>query len=109
MARFCGRIGFETSSSEPDEYGNCGVSIEERLYYGDINRCRYINQDSKFETTIKDVNISNTISILADPFCFKNFHLMRYVVLNDVKWKITNIEVQYPRVTLTVGGVYNGS
>lgn len=108
MAKYCGKIGFETSNSEPDEYGDCGVGIEERLYYGDITKVRYNNQNSSFETTITDTNISNSFSILADPFCLANFHLMRYIVWNDVKWKINSIEVQYPRVILTVGGVYNG-
>lgn len=34
---------------------------------------------------------------------------MRYIEFMGAKWKITNIEVQYPRLILTVGGVYNES
>jgi hypothetical protein len=33
---------------------------------------------------------------------------MRYVEFMGTKWKITNIEVQYPRLTLSIGGEYNG-
>ena len=54
-----------------------------------------------------DVNISNEISIVADPFAYQNFHAMRYVEFMGAKWKISSVEVQYPRLILTVGGVYN--
>jgi hypothetical protein len=32
---------------------------------------------------------------------------MLYVEFMGTKWKITNVEVQYPRLILSVGGVYN--
>ena len=32
---------------------------------------------------------------------------MRYVEFMGAKWKISSVEVQYPRLILTVGGVYN--
>ena len=30
-----------------------------------------------------------------------------HIVFMGAKWKITSVEVQYPRLILTVGGVYN--
>lgn len=38
----------------------------------------------------------------------KIFHTMKYVVWMGASWKITSIEVQRPRLLLTIGGVYNG-
>lgn len=55
-----------------------------------------------------DINVSNEISILADPYANQNFHAMRYVEFMGAKWKISGVEVQYPRLILSVGGVYNG-
>ncbi|MCM1224006.1 MAG: hypothetical protein NC548_57095, partial [Lachnospiraceae bacterium] len=54
-----------------------------------------------------DISIANEISIVADPFANENFYSMRYVVFRGAKWKISNVEVQYPRLILTIGGVYN--
>ena len=55
-----------------------------------------------------DININNSISIVADPYAYENFHNMRYAILEGVKWKITNVEINRPRLILTIGGVYNG-
>lgn len=104
MAKFFGKIGFaQTVESEP---GYWEESIVERDYYGDINRntSRY-TVDNKVND---DININNLISIVADPYANENFQHMRYAILNGHKWKITNVEIQYPRLLLNLGGLYNG-
>ena len=58
--------------------------------------------------SILNINVANEISIVADPFANQNFHTMLYVEFMGTKWKITNVEVKRPRLTLTLGGVYNG-
>ena len=104
MAKFYGKIGYaETLETSP---GVWQEQITERDYFGDLNRNTRTSQSSN--QLNDNINISNEISILADPFANQNFHLMRYVEYMGTKWKITNVEVQYPRLILTVGGVYNG-
>ena len=104
MAKFYGKIGYaETLETSP---GVWQEQITERNYFGDLNRNTRTAQSSN--QLNDNINISNEISILADPFANQNFHLMRYVEYMGTKWKITNVEVQYPRLILTVGGVYNG-
>ena len=104
MAKFYGKIGYaETVETAP---GVWQEQITERDYFGDLNRNTSTAQSSN--QLNDNINISNEISILADPFANQNFHLMRYVEYMGAKWKITNVEVQYPRLILTVGGVYNG-
>ena len=64
----------------------------------------------RFQTSDKvndDVSIANEFSIIADSFAKDNFHLMKYIEFEGTKWKITNVEVRYPRLNLTVGGIYN--
>ena len=104
MAKFCGNIGYiETVEVKP---GIWKEQIVERLYYGDLTR-----NTSRFQSSggvNDDINISNNISIIADPYANENFHHMRYVEFMGSKWKITNVEVNYPRLILTIGGVYNG-
>lgn len=104
MAKFCGVIGY--IKTVETEAGIWDEQVIERTYYGDITR-----NTSRYQTSggvNDDINVSNTVSIVADPFANENFQHMRYVVLMGTKWKITNVEIQYPRLLLTVGGVYNG-
>lgn len=103
MAKFYGKIGYiDSVESEPGYWEEKPV---EREYYGDITRntSRYQNGGQVNE----DIVINNILSIVADPYANENFQHMRYVVWMGAKWKITNVEVQYPRLILTLGGVYN--
>lgn len=104
MAKFYGKIGFEdTVKTVP---GVCVEEITERPYYGDLIRNSRLLQNSG--QVNDNVNVANQISIVADPYAVDNIYSMRYAEFMGTKWKITNIEVQYPRLILTVGGVYNG-
>lgn len=104
MAKFCGVIGFASDEeTSPDVYDE---RISERIYYGDI-----VRSDAKWERSdhLNDnFNIQNNISILADSFALKHTHLMRYVSYLGTRWKISSINVQHPRIILSIGGVYNG-
>lgn len=104
MAKFYGSIGYaELVEVNP---GIWEEQITEKKYYGDLLR-----NSRRLQTVDKlndDINVSNEISIVADPYANQNFHLMRYVIFMGTKWKISNVEVQYPRLLLTIGGVYNG-
>lgn len=104
MAKFCGIIGYEiTKETEPGIYEE--ILIEQQ-YYGDVIKNTRRMQDSGKVNS--DIVISNQFSIIADPFANHNFHSMRYIEFMGVKWKITEVEVQYPRLILSVGGIYNG-
>lgn len=103
MAKFYGKVGYAVT--EETTPGVWKPSIVEKEYYGDL-----IRNSRRLESTSKvndDVSIENQISIVADPFAYKNFHNIRYVEYMGVKWKVSNIEVQYPRLILTMGGVWN--
>ena len=104
MAKWYGVIGYdETLETRPGVWVN---QITERNYYGEL-----VRNTSRFQVSDQvndNVNIANEISIIADPFATQNFHAMRYVEFMGAKWKITNVEVRYPRLILTIGGVYNG-
>lgn len=104
MAKFYGVIGF-ASTVETDP-GIWEETITERHYYGDVVRNMRMLQTPS--STVNDnVNISNEISIVADPYAELNVYAMRYVEFKGNKWKITNADINYPRITLTIGGLYN--
>ncbi|MBQ8134783.1 MAG: hypothetical protein IJ192_10330 [Clostridia bacterium] len=102
--KYYGKIGYgETVETSP---GLWEEQITERDYFGDV-----IRNSNRFQSTNKvndDLNITNDISIIADPYALEKFCFMRYVIFMGVKWKITNVEVRYPRLILSIGGVYSG-
>jgi hypothetical protein len=104
MAKWHGVIGFSvTVERVPGVWTN---DINERTYYGDLIRnSRRLQSTSQLND---DITISNSISIIADPYAKDNFHAMRYAEFMGTKWKISDIQVEYPRLILTLGGVYNG-
>lgn len=104
MAKYYGKIGYaETVETNP---GVWTEQITERSYYGDMIRNTRRLQSA--EQVNDNINITNDLSIIADPYAINNFHTMRYAEFMGAKWKISNVEVQYPRLILTLGGLYNG-
>lgn len=103
MGKWFGKIGFaETVETSP---GCWEEQITEREYYGDVVRnFRRLESTSNLND---NVNIANEISIVSDPFANQNFHAMRYIEFMGALWKVSSVEVKYPRLILTVGGVYN--
>lgn len=103
MAKFYGAIGY--GISEETTPGVWKDRIVERYYYGHLVRNTRRMQNSEYLND--NINISNEISIIADPYANENFHLMRYVNFMGTKWKINSVEIQYPRLILSIGDVYN--
>ena len=103
MSKWYGKIGYnEQIEIEP---GIWEPQIVERPYFGDAIRNTRLLQNSG---GINDnVNVGNQISIVADPYANQNFHKMMYVEFMGNNWKITNVDVQYPRLILTIGGLSN--
>ena len=104
MSKWFGKIGYAISAeTEPGIWEN---TIVEREYFGDMTSDRRKRQSSG--EVNDNINLANIISIIADPFAYQNCSDMVYAEIMGSKWKITDIEIQSPRLLLTVGGVYNG-
>lgn len=103
MGKFYGEIGYaEKLETSP---GIWQEVIKERFYFGDI-----IRNSSRIQETQNlndDIVIDNKLSIIADPFAYEKFFSMRYIRFMGSLWKITKVEVQRPRLILTIGGIYN--
>jgi hypothetical protein len=105
MAKFHNKVGYSRSvETAPGVFTD---QIEEREYFGDV-----IRETKNFRTgdQVNDnVSVSNRISIVGDDFAFSNYSGIRYVIWGEVYWKVSSIEVQRPRLILSIGGVYNGN
>lgn len=102
MAKWFGKIGYaETEEISP---GVWKEQIVEREYYGDL-----VRNTRRLQTADKindDIIVSNELSIVSDPYAMNNFHAIRYVEFMGSKWKVSSVEVSYPRLILTLGGLY---
>ena len=104
MTKFYGNIGFlETKETAPGIWEPVETV---RQYYGDVNRNqrRYQANDQSINDNL---NISNEISIMGDPYAYENFNAMRWVEFGGARWRITWINIEYPRIILTLSEVYN--
>jgi len=102
--KFYGEVGY--APTVVDEYGVAKKSIVKRNYYGDIQDLTSRWQDD--EKLNGDIRVSHRISILADPYALENFPYIRYVEWMGTKWEVLNTKVAFPRLNLSLGGVYNG-
>lgn len=108
MAKFYGVIGYvETVETKPGIWSD---DVVEHSYYGDLTK-NYGKHESSGGVN-DDINIANVISVVSDPYAMEHFFSIRYVKFKLPQlggvWKVTNVEVSYPRIILTIGGVYNG-
>jgi len=97
-------IGFSTAASVVD--GVYEEQITERKYYGDVTKD--FRKDTRNDKVVRDIDISNTFSIVADPFAFENFSFIKYLKYMGIAWNVESVEVQYPRLLISVGGRWNG-
>lgn len=107
MARFSGTIGFlRTEERDPENHpGVWSEVLKERRYYGDVlSNSRRWDQNGNLNDNLV---INNRVSVVADSFAKENLGAMKFVRWLGDTWKITNVEIQYPRIILTIGGQYH--
>ena len=105
MARWFGNVGYiNTVETVPGKW-----MPEETVheYSGDVIRSG-TRWAVNSESTNDNLTVNVQISIVADPFAIDNFYSMKWIEYLGTKWKITNVEPQFPRLLLTLGGVWNG-
>lgn len=104
--KYFGIIGFveEDVETAPGVYEEV---VTEREYYGNVirNTSRWQNDSRNLNDNL---NLSNQFEILFDPYAYDHIQNLKYLVYDNVKWKITSFELSYPKVTICIGGVYNG-
>lgn len=105
MAKWYGIIGYDVpTETKPGVWGH---KITERNYYGDaIDPGRRVQSADQLQDHLI---VQNTLSIVADPFALDSFQYIRYASFMGANWEVSHVKVQYPRLILTLGGIYNGT
>lgn len=106
MAKWHGVLGF----AEPEQETAPGVwgspMVIERTYFGDVLRKKLSMQSA--DKLVDDISLSNEISVVADPYAMSHLGLLRYATYGGFRWEIASFEPVYPRINLTLGGLYHG-
>ena len=104
MAKYFGNVGYAVSrETAPGVWRDEIITIP---YRGDVLRVK-----SKWEEGVSkmdDLRINNEFSLIADPYAYQNFARIKFIEWMGVRWKVTAVEVQRPRLILSIGGEYNG-
>ncbi len=105
MARYHGKVGYVTQVETAP-----GVVVEkplhEQAYFGDVIRNTRRIKDGAYLND--DLVSNNMFSLVADQYAYDHFFDIRYLRWAGVAWKVSSVEVQRPRLILTIQGVYNG-
>lgn len=104
MAKFYGVIGYAIQKETAP--GVWEDEIIEKNYRGDVglNQFRWQNGDKAND----DLNIDNSISIIADDYAYNTYGYMKYIIWHGQKWKIQSLAINRPRIVIQIGGLYNG-
>lgn len=106
MNRYYGMIGFSEVHETKPELGIWEeTDVIERPYYGQIESYRKSVQSGMGVND--DVLLKNKVSIIADPYLNNNMMNIKYVTWMNQKWKVSEVEPAYPRLILTLGGLYH--
>lgn len=104
MAKFSGLVGYVTTEqTTPGVW--LPVETPKRMR-GDIIRQSSSRQND--DKVNSDVSLNHRISLVGDAYSFGNYYNIRWIEVDGLKWEVTGIEIQRPRIIVTLGGPYNG-
>lgn len=107
--RFAGLVGYiETEETSPGIH----LPVETtRKMRGDVLSAKTQNsQDGRTtETSLyKDIRLSHRFSLVGDAYSFKNYMYLKWIIVEGHKWEVSSVEIQSPRLLISIGGLYNG-
>ena len=103
MNKYSGIVGLSTQTEVRP--GIWKPQIVEKFVYGDIVRDNRNNVSA--DQANDNIKINNQISIVANPILMENFRSIVYITYAGAKWRVSTVEVKYPRLLLSMGEVYN--
>ena len=102
-----GMIGFETQVEVSDDPRKATVwkpQIIPRQYYGEVQRL--IKREGSGDKVNNDISFNNQFSVISDLYAQHNAYNMKWIEWMGRKWHITEITIEYPRITINIGGEY---
>lgn len=105
MAKYSGLVTYATQGETVP--GVWEDITKEHSMKGDIIRRGSTLQDNN--KVNGDIALNHRVSLVGDAFAFDNYYNIKCIEIDGHKWEVNSVEVQHPRIIVTVGGVWNGN
>lgn len=103
--RVSGVIGYgEQRKIRPGVHDD--VIIEKR-FRGDVVRVPSSGPDEGQKVN-DNLRVGVTLSVVAGAYHSTHVHAMRYISWQGQLWKVSNVDVAFPRLIIRLGGLYHG-
>lgn len=103
MAKYSGLVGYVTQGeTTPGVWSSIENPVPMR---GDLIRASLSRQnDSKVNS---DVSLNHRVSLIGDAYAFQQYYNIRWIELDGLRWEVNSVELQRPRIIVTIGGPWN--
>lgn len=104
MTKYAGLVGYVTQEEKVP--GVWSSIPDSKLMKGD-----FIRQSSSSQNDDKvnsDITLNHRVSLIGDAYAFGNYYNIKWIEIDGTKWEVPSVEVQRPRIIVSVGGLWNG-
>lgn len=102
--RWAGEIGFVNYK---DDGAGLIIPVPDEKHYTGALFNEY-QQNNNSDSINANTQISASIDVHLVPADYDRIHEIRYVIHRGIAWQVTRTTGEYPKVTLYLGGRYNG-
>ena len=104
MAKFSGRVGYVTQvETVPGVWSP--VENDTMMRVDIIRQASNSQNDDKVNS---DITLNHRVSLLGDAYSFGNYYSIRWIEIDGHRWEVSSVEIQRPRIIVTLGGIWNG-
>ena len=103
MAKFAGLVGYVTQ--EETVPGVWSPVENPKMMRGDIIRQSSSSQND--DKVNSDVSLNHRVSLVGDAYAFGNYYNIKWIDIDGRKWEVDSVEIQRPRIIVSLGGPYN--
>lgn len=104
MAKYTGLVGYVTQ--EESVPGVWAPVENPKVMKGDVIRQSSTSQDDGKVNS--NISLNHRVSLLGDAYAFGNYFNIKWIQLDGRKWEVSSVEIQRPRLIITLGGLWNG-
>jgi len=108
MARYSGLVGYVTQ--EETVPGVYSPVENTKLMRGNVLRETVSQQADRIHSGNKvnsDITLGHRVSLVGDAYAFGNYYNIKWIELDAMKWEVNSIELQRPRIIVSLGGLWN--
>lgn len=109
MAKYAGLVGYVTQrETVPGVWSP--VETPRRMRGDIIRQSSSVQNDYKSNNGNKvnsDISLNHRVSLIGDAYAFSSYFDIKWIEIDGRRWEVTSVEVQRPRIIVSLGGLWN--